>query len=200
MKHILVEGGDGLGKDSLIAGIRKNYRTENFVVRHFGKPPQKFPEGVNPLQYQFTCFSKEAELLNYFRQFEKDEYNYYENIMIWNRTHLGEYVYGQMFRDQDPEKLKKYIYEYELLNLLERDNTYLILLSASNPEFFLSKEDGHSLSKKINEKEKELKLFNDIYKLTSLDNKLKINVNIKNEFKSKEEVLSNVLDFIKPNN
>lgn len=195
MKHIILEGGDQLGKSTLISGIINHFNADNVNIRHFGKPPKIFPEGISPLEFQFTCFEKEAYLLECIYQLEEDVFNYYENIVIWNRSHLGEYVYGQMFRNQDPKKIEKYLRNFEIDELIHRpDNTFLILLTA-DPNFFLSKEDGSSFSQNLDDKKRELQLFDEVFELSQIDNKLRIEVNDGNEFISKDLILNKVLKF-----
>jgi len=196
MKHIIIEGGDRLGKSTLIEGISNHFNYDNVSIRHFGKPPKVFPEGVSPLEFQAKCFWKEAHFVEYVRQMEGDEYCYYENIVIWNRAHLGEYVYGQMFRGQDPQELKDYLQGFEMRNLVDKsDETFLILLTAK-PEFFLSKEDGQSFSKNLEEKKRELRLFDEIFELSQIDNKLKIRVDKNGKFRPKDQILGSVLNLM----
>jgi len=197
MKHIIIEGGDRLGKSTLIEGIANHFNYDNVTIRHFGKPPKVFPEDVSPLEFQAKCFWKEAHFVEYTRQMENDIYNYYENIVIWNRAHLGEYVYGQMFRGQDPEELKEYLQGFETRNLIDKsDETFLIMLTA-DPEFFLSKEDGQSFSQNLDDKTRELKLFDDIFEHSLIDNKLRIKVNEGSEYLQKSYIFSLVMEFLK---
>jgi hypothetical protein len=196
MKHIIIEGGDRLGKSTLIEGIAKHFNYDNITIRHFGKPPKEFPEEHTPLSFQTECFYKEGDLLERIGQLEDDVFGYYENIIIWNRAHLGEYVYGQMFRSTDPEQTENMILNFEERFLISNPETYLILLTA-DPEFFLSKEDGKSFSKNIDQKTTEIRLFDEIFEKSILDNKIRIKVNNGNEFFTKDFVLKQVLDFIK---
>ena len=197
MKHVIIEGGDRLGKSTLIEGISKHFNYDNVSIRHFGKPPKVFPEGISPLEFQAKCFWKEAHLLESIRQMENDEYCYYENVVIWNRAHLGEYVYGQMFRGQDPKELENYLHNFEIRHLVDKsDETFLVLLTA-DPKFFLSKEDGQSFSQNLKDKTIELALFDDIFEKSQIDNKLRLNVSENGEFLPKEYLLGAVLDFMK---
>ena len=169
-----------------------------------------------------TCFQKEAELLRFIKDFNKDEdlgisdyFKYdYENIIIWNRSHLGEYVYAQMFRDIEPNFLKQKLISYEIAWLVNEnefnDNVYLITLTA-DPEFFLSKEDGSSFSKNLEEKTKELELFKEAHNFSTIKNKLLLKVDKETEiptgtewrmkgpnvFREKEEILNEAITFIK---
>jgi hypothetical protein len=124
--------------------------------------------------------------------------------MIWNRAHLGEYVYSQMFRGGKPEVLKKMLLEYER-GFISHE-VYLITLTA-DPEFFHSREsDGHELSKTLEEKTRELKLFEEAHEFSIIRPKLllKVDKEIKtdlvfsgpNVFRKKEDILNDVIKFI----
>ena len=55
MKLYIVEGGDRLGKSTLISKICQSANYDNVTIRHFGKPPKTFPENVTPFEYQKQC-------------------------------------------------------------------------------------------------------------------------------------------------
>lgn len=196
MKHIIIEGGDRLGKSTLIESISKHFNFDNVSVRHFGKPPKTFEEGESPLDFQARCFVKEGAMLEFLKQNENDKYGYFENVVIWNRAHLGEYVYGQMFRGEDPKEIKDFLLDFEEQFLLENLETYLILLTA-DPEFFLSKEDGNSFSQNLDQKTTELRLFDEIFEASSIDKKLRVNVSMDGKFLPKEYVFNKVMHWIK---
>jgi thymidylate kinase len=207
MKLIILEGGDRLGKSTIIEGLCKYFNYDNVTIRHFGKPPKSLiPEEV--LKFQFRAFNKELDLFYHINAGEYDKYTYYPEIMIWNRSHLGEYVYSQMFRNGNPEVLKNMLFEYERGFISHK--VYLITLTA-DPEFFLSKEDGNSFSNKLEDKTKELQLFKEAHDFSILSNKLYLKVDKTSElqtgtewrmkgpniFRSKEEILNEVIEFIK---
>lgn len=197
MKLIIIEGGDRLGKSTLIGKLAEHFNYDNVVIRHFGKPPKVFPESVDPLSFQAECFDREGYLVENLLQMENDEYNYYENIVIWNRAHLGEWVYGQMFRGIDPDRIQNMLENFEERFLMYDDlKVYLILLTA-DPEFFHSKEDGHSFSKSIDQKTRELNLFDEAFHNSSIDKKIRIKVDNNGSFRGKDEILNDVLDFLK---
>lgn len=200
MKLIILEGGDRLGKSTLIEGICKHYNYDNMCIRHFGKP-RKNLDPKNILDYQFECFTKEAKLLHKFIEVTGGDYHrYFDDTMIWNRSHLGEFVYSQMFRNGNGDEIKKRLLGWEQFNITrmyEQDcKTYLVTLTA-DPKFFLEKEDGNSFSKTLEEKTKELELFKDAHEFSTIKNKLLVRVDNNGEFKGKEEILLEVLNFIK---
>jgi len=196
MKHFIIEGGDRLGKSTLIKHIAELYDYDNVSVRHFGKPPKKLAEDEEFLSYQIKCFYKEGYLLEYIKNLENDIYGYYENIVIWNRSHLGEYVYGQMFRNNVPRNILNSLKTFEEKFILYNEDTYLILLTA-DPDFFLKKEDGNSFSKNLIQKTTELKLFKEVFEHSEISNKLIIKVDENGEFISEEEIFNKVIELIK---
>ena len=194
MKLIIIEGGDRLGKSTLIEALCKHYDFENVCVRHFGKPPK----GLTPeefTEYQINAFESEAELVDQIRMLD-DLPHYYDSVVIWNRSHLGEYVYSQMFRGGVVIELKNMIEYFEVFNLhVDTKEIHLITLTA-NPAFFHSKEDGNSFSKSMDDKRKELELFKEIHDLSKIKNKLFLKVDENNAFRDKDEILNEVLNFI----
>lgn len=194
MKHIIIEGPDRGGKNSLIKSLCDEYDYDNVSIRHFGKPPSTL-NNEEAIDFQFSAFGKELNLLHNFKELENSEFYYFPNIVIWNRSHLGEYVYGSIYRNAD----KKYV-----LNLIKNfekflfEETSLITLTG-DPEFFLSNEDGNSFSQNLEDKTKEVKLFKEIHSLSAIKNKKEIVINNKNNsFRKKEDVLEEAIDFLKP--
>ena len=195
MKHIIIEGGDRVGKNTVIKGICEHFNYDNVHVRHFGKPPKKFPPYVSPYEFQKTCFWKEMNLLQHLDDMDRDEpYNYFENIVIWNRAHLGEYVYGQMFRDLDKKEITSYLLHFE--EILTNPDTTLILMTFDNAEFFMDQEDGNSLSKTIDSKRRELKLFDEAFDNSIILNKRRVVVNEGSSYRPKSEVFDEVMSTI----
>lgn len=195
MKHILVEGGDRLGKNLLIKSLCDYFNYDNITIRHFGKPPK----GMNPketLDYQMEAFYKELLFIKQIRELDGD-HQYFNNTVIWNRSHLGEYVYSQMFRGIDKKDIKTKLQKYEKDNFDE--NTYLITLTA-DAEFFLSKEDGESFSQNIHQKTQELELFKEAHRLSVIQNKKIIKVNKDNDFRDKDNIFKEVLLLIENKN
>ena len=194
MKHIIFEGGDNLGKDTLIKGVCEYFNYDNLTIRHFGKPPK----GLAPketLDFQFDVFYKEMLFKDYITDnIDGDEFGYYPNTLIWNRSHLGEYVYSQMFRGITKREIKEKIRIFEERNVSSQ--MYLITLTA-DPVFFLSKEDGHSFSQDLEQKTRELELFKEAHNLSIIPNKKLLRVDRHGQFKSKETLLFDVLDFLK---
>jgi len=200
MKLIIIEGGDNLGKSLLIEGLCKHFNYDNVCVRHFGKPPK----GLTPEEYsdyQICAFENEAELIGQIKTMDISGHKYYDSVVIWNRSYLGEYVYSQMFRGGNKEELKKMINIFENFTLVGAlgvnayKEIFLITLTAE-PSFFLSKEDGHSFSQNLEEKKTELKLFNEAHEFSKIKEKRIIKVDHNNKFRDKNEIGNEVINFI----
>jgi len=193
MKHIIFEGGDNLGKDTLIKGIIDHFNDHNLTIRHFGKPPR----GMSPketLDFQFDVFYKEILFRDHIEDnIDGDEWGYYPNTLIWNRSHLGEYVYSQMFRGIAKREIRDKLKLFEERNL--SNQMYLITLTA-NPIFFLSKEDGESFSQDLDQKTRELELFKEAHHLSIIPQKKLIKVDFEGQFRDKDKILDSVIQFI----
>ena len=193
MKTIILEGTDRVGKSTLITGISEYHNYDNIIVRHCGKPPKHINK-EDVYQWQMRCFIKEAVLADILKNMEIGEHRYYENVVIYNRYYLGEYVYGIMFREYREEFIEHRLSEFESQHI-DLDNTKLITLVA-DPEFLMSKEDGNSFSQTLEQKTKEVELFKIIHNKSLIKNKLLLKVDNDGEFLPKEQLLNTVLDFI----
>ena len=191
MKHIIIEGLDCIGKNALIKKIADYYNYENLTIRHFGKPP-KFTQGKDILSYQIDCFNAEILLLNSIYQLELGSHSYYENTVIWNRSFHGEYVHGHLHRQYDKSKL---LNEISILEKKLTSNTYFFVFYSS-PDFAMKKEDGHSFSKNLEQKNNEIYLFHEIFDQSIIANKKIINVEENGYFKTKETIFQESLKLI----
>ena len=218
-KLIIVESGDCLGKTSLIKGLCEHFDYKNVTVRHCDKPPKDLNEDV--LMYQLKAFKQEFNLIFSTQTMDK-KYLYHDNIIIYDRFYSGEYVYGQLFRNYTSSVLKKKISDLEKVFLTWLEpycDTYLVTLTA-DPQFFLDRDDGNSFSKNLEQKTQELELFKEAHIFSTIKNKLLVKVdktvitsdgsieflhthgikNVNKEtniFREKQEILSDVINFIK---
>lgn len=191
MKLIIIEGTDNTGKDTLIRNIMEYFPMVTY--KHFQKPPIN----VDPLEWQTIHFK------DFFRSIivRSQQHCCKDDVIILNRSYQGEYVYGQLYRNEDPDEIMKMIYYIDIL--LERYNqvlnpVYITLLSDSN-KIISDNEDGESMSKgdidRINnEKEK----FIEIHNKSKLNNKHIIYVNNGDKFRSKEDIYNEAMSYIVP--
>jgi hypothetical protein len=186
MKLLIVEGLDRCGKDTLISAVSKDYR--HVVKRHWSYPVGD--TNKEKTLYQKNSFMREFYLQHLIRnspEFSKD------SIFIWNRAHLGEYVYGTLYRFSDPES---WIPDLEKSYHFDTDpEIYLVFLYA-DPDFIVGQEDGKSYSSSAYDKQQEILKFEDAFNKSLIKNKLKIKVNNGNNYISTDEIFEQVNRFL----
>lgn len=195
MKLIIVEGVDCVGKSTIIQEIVKYYDEYNITIRHFGRPKSN-----NPNLFQYNAFKSEVDIVKNIKANEIFFYRHYPNIIIWNRSHIGEYVYGQLYRCLSNEESLSMIDNidnslYELaISYPNNLEIKLIYLYASS-DLLIKTEDGESIGKKIEEKEKELLLFDEIINDSNWDN-IKINVSNNGYFRYIGDIMDEIKTFL----
>jgi thymidylate kinase len=184
MKLLIIEGTDRTGKDSLVNEICKSF--PNAVKRHWS-----FPQGTTneeKTQWQKDQFLKEFKLYKTLNEsLEKD------SIMIWNRSHIGELVYGSVYRNSNPKDWVMFL-EYAF-DWIDNPEIFLVYLYA-DAEFVVKHDDGNSYSAKLADKKKELEVFREGISLSSVKNTLKIKVNEGDEYINQEHIFKSVKNFI----
>ena len=197
MKIIIIEGPDNTGKNTLINDILEH--NEVVKVIHCGKPN---PLG-NVLLNQYVSFRNLAEIaINDFVNTTLD--NKVEDIIIFNRYHIGEYVYGQIYRNENPIQILEVIkmIEDKILANIPQDNIYYIQLLSTSSELLQMNDDGKSFSDaKLELIEKEQQLFKEAYEKSQFKNKHIIYVNKENsnEFRDRQDIINEFNEFTKSN-
>ena len=197
IKSIICEGGDRLGKDSLIKGIKD--RLGYFNTVHYQKPEllECFLNEARTSQGKPDNFVDDQIRRYAFMTYQRKSFSDMfamlssEQRYIMNRAHLGEYVYSPRYRKYDGS------YVFDLENKFTNDHgskftdtTLLILLHTS--DFSFIKDDG--LSFDWEKKEEEQNDFIRAFERSNIKNKVMIDVcdGIGN-FVPKETILSSVL-------
>lgn len=181
-KIVLFEGLDNCFKTTNVKALFNFWNKQNKTahVLHYS--------GVKSLT------SEEARNLSkklYTEMFETFSYFYSRNInVICDRSHLGENVYAR-YRGYDPSYLWKL--EDQFINYNFWNNIYLIFLRDSNIDNVLTRDDGQSLSINRDDKIFERQKFEEAVMLSKIPNKKTIDVG----GKSKEEILHEILNFLK---
>lgn len=187
MKHVIIEGCDRVGKNALTTFLLQ--KSTNAILRHFTSPKgtthkeqQKFQENIFLWEFRFSLLRFKLQNLS------KTE----SDLLIWNRSHIGEMVYGPMYRNTPGD----WIYDLEKsFSFQKYDDIYLILLTADS-DFLIKNDDGLSFSTKKEDKEKELQLFQEAFDKSLIKNKLLLKVNKGNEFIPKQIRHEQVYNFI----
>lgn len=161
---IIFEGMDNCLKDSSINLLRNDLSAETHVIK-YSSPPNQIKEKEN---YQKHHFSDMFYLIDSVKSSDRN--------IILNRSHIGEYVYSQLYRGYHAD----WIFDLEK-EFFNRQKTpvkiLLILLYDSNNESLRTREDGKSLSQAENIKlDRERELFIEAFNKSYIPNKLKFNL------------------------
>jgi thymidylate kinase len=162
MKNLLIvmEGQDRVGKDTQITLVKKLLYPERiFQVLHYSKVP--FETNKENMVYSIKLY------YDMFRLFYKNDFN-----LIANRSHIGEMVYGPLFRHYDGS----YVLEIErrFMDNQKWQNIALITM-VNDAEILLKREDGSSLSGgKLNIMNKERDMFKEAHDRSLIENKFLI--------------------------
>lgn len=190
MKLLVIEGPDRCGKNTLIKNLTS--QAENFVVRHFGSV--KGETDMEKRNFQFQFFKKEFELASLRSRFEmSDKERYPRDIWIWNRAHLGEFVYGKMYRDTNPEE---WVMKMESMFAMDIDPSVHLLLLTADPEFLCKRDDGLSFTAEVDKKAKEIESFKHAFNLSKIMNKKILNVSNGENYLDAAIILDEVNKFI----
>lgn len=178
---IVVEGPDNVGKSTLINNLRNTFNNIAFQIVHYSSAPVS---GVNnTIDYNTRMYRSMFDMM---KAVSKEEYT----GIICDRSHLGEMVYGPIYRGYSGEYVldieKKYM---DIPSIW--DNLFLITLY-DEPENVISRDDGLSFSTDIRIKREEIKNFINAHDKSNIKNKLLLN--IKNH--DADAVLNEVLTFI----
>lgn len=191
MKLLLIEGPDRCGKNTLIKNLVT--QAENVVVRHFGSAKGNTDLEKRNFQYQF--FKKEFALAALRSQFEMpDKERYPRDIWIWNRAHLGEFVYGKMYRETHPEE---WVMQMEPLFGMDLDPSVHLLLLTAPPEFLCKRDDGLSFTNDVEKKKAEILAFRNAYDQSKIINKMILDVTDGKDYLKEEIILQKVNEFLK---
>jgi thymidylate kinase len=187
MKLLIIEGTDRCGKDTLIESVSKEYKY--VIKRHWSYP--KGETNDEKTAYQKDSFNWEFKLHNILQTASNEVDK--NSIIIWNRSHIGELVYGKIYRDSQPET---WVMDLETKYCFDQvDNIYLVYLYA-DAEFVVKQDDGKSYSANLEDKQHELFAFNDACVNSSIRKKLFLKVNEGSEYKSEQDILNTVFNFI----
>jgi thymidylate kinase len=167
MKHLIIEGPDRTGKDSLITGLLPF--CQNAIITHFSTPVGN--SDAEKRAFQEKSFDQEFAKVNVLEKSFSEPKPGKLNMIIWNRAHLGEFVYGNLYRQTNPEEWVMSL--EEKYGFDKSDNVYLLLLTAE-PEFLSAKDDGESFDASVEARKKELVNFRGAFHMSSIKKKLEM--------------------------
>lgn len=176
-KFIILEGPDRVGKDTQLKLLL----------------PKLINLPTHIIHYSFFSGLKNEDLLKYNKTLYKDLFLLCEQSknrnLIFNRSHLGEYVYGFLYRNYNVDYVFEIEKEFKNKNFWK--NIYLIVL-IDDKNNLIQREDGKSFSKDLNKKQNELDRFCQLYDKSFIKNKILINC----DNKSINEIKENINEFV----
>jgi thymidylate kinase len=191
MKVIIIEGTDNVGKDTIINRLANE--PENCEIVHCEKPPHLSTEEMKFFQENSFASLLGQTIYDYKKYKNTDKY------FIHNRSWYGEYVYGCMYRDNNPNYVKEMIKNLELILMQNIDvkDLYFITLLSNNVDFLSRNEDGLSLSSGKSDLIKtETERFIDIFNESLINNKRIVFVNNGSEFRDRDDIYNEILTYI----
>ena len=111
-----------------------------------------------------------------------------DGVLICDRAHLGEWVYGKIYRDYDANFI--WGIEKEFINY--SDDVSLVVLYDSDINSLLKREDGLSYSSEYSQKQMEIDRFRYAFKRSNIPNKMLFNVN----GQKYEDIFSSIWSFV----
>jgi thymidylate kinase len=171
---IIFEGLDNVGKSTQIEELRKHYKDIGFIVTK-----SSFIKDFTPEEFKKNS---SLEYEQSFRIFNQDF------DISCDRLHLGEYVYGNIYRGYSGEHVFDLEDKYDLNKI---DDLFLFVF-IDDVDNLLSRDDGLSLTTDRDKKQYEIQRFIEAFEKSKIKNKLLINVNNK----SIEDVTKELVNFI----
>lgn len=178
MKLIIIEGPDNCGKNTLINKIAENFLTVTNI--HYTKPENKYIQNTLFRGYAYAIVNKV----------------YNTDVVILNRSHYGEYVYGCLYRNISDNDAKDIIEEIDNIYLKHNIDVYYIQLISSSEKLLLRNDDNNSLSKgNIEAISAECRRFKTIFDYSKLNKKL-IYINDGEVFRDANDIYLDAINFI----
>ena len=203
MVVLIFEGADNLGKSTIIEKLANQYKNiVDVLLMHASSP--KCKEGEDPNEVQKNVFSQAVIKCSTLAMQEHVLHYAKKNLVFMDRSHIGEYVYGQIYRNGDPEQIMKMIKEVHNKNLYF---TPVVVHLEASPEFVISHDDnksftsGYSPEKRLETVTREIDLFNEAMEKLNPSKYMKINVEgHENNYRNIDDICNEILSKLKEMN
>lgn len=207
MVLIVFEGCDNLGKTTLIDSIVSDYRSQRDIVMIHSMGPGKNVQ--DPFEYQKEIFFVLASKIQMLSSFENSFVpKTSQNIVLLDRSWFGEYVYGQIYRNEPSEEINRYVIDRCCSMVSRKDNVYPVVVHLdADTEFIMKMDDGYSFSSDMVRSERlkhidnERILFDEAFARIKENSGskfkyMKVKVDKDGEFRLKDELLNEIYDTI----
>lgn len=155
--NIFIEGVDRVGKDTLVKNLVEYKIKYDFHILKYSA--SKLKTDISNYKQQYT---EMFDILD----------NNKDKHFILNRSHLGEPVYGQLYRKYNGHYVFDLEEEYRSVCL----NSFLILL-LDEPVNVIKRDDGNSFTTDLFHKSQEVEYFEYAFDKSIIPHKCKIYVN-----------------------
>ncbi len=177
MKVLIFEGPDNLGKSTIIRQFEKTYQSRYDIHKFHCTGPVLDNPDEDPFDAQ--CRQFRALVTDLLQLNESDT----DTLAIIDRSWIGEYVYGQIYRNGNPDKIMQMINTCNLQLSDAGIQTVYVRLTAT-PGFIIAHDDnlsftsGYDPEKRLTAVTKENTLFEEAYHRMSTYGSEKITVDV----------------------
>jgi thymidylate kinase len=178
---IIVEGPDNVGKSTLIQNIKNQFEDITFHALHYSNVKQSSADAV--VEYSTKMYNEMFKLMVHTVAFDKSG-------IICDRSHLGEMVYGPIYRGYTGEYVLDI--EKQYTNMLSVWDNLILITCYDEPENLIIRDDGLSFSTDFQKKCNEIAGFLNAHEKSNIKNKLLINIKEHDE----EEAITAVVKYI----
>lgn len=178
---IIIEGPDNVGKTTLIQNLKNHYNNFTLHSVHYSNVRQPSPEKT--IEYSTKLYTEMFQTM-----FETSRYD--KSGMIFDRSHLGEMVYGPIYRDYTGEYVLDIERQFTHIHPVW-DSLYLITL-VDEPENLIKRDDGLSFSTDLGKKTVEISNFINAHNKSLIKHKLLLNIASHNA----EQAAKKTIEFI----
>lgn len=185
----IIEGPDRCGKGTIIENLIRYTNAQNYLILHSGKPNTKNLSTQQIKENQYNYNYNQIKLI-------KENYQNYD-LIIFDRSYIGEYVYGNLYRNMNYtiENLQDFE-QSSFINWLNKTNncSLQLILVSDSPENRLSREDGNSLSGfKLGVMKSEELLFKEYFNASTIENKFYLDWT-KEDFSQLNNIMNSVIN------
>lgn len=177
---LILEAPDNCGKSTQVQKLIHLFHDKSIHQLHYSSV-KGFNNNVEIFTYSCKMYSDMFKLLYS---------NYKDMHFILDRSHIGEMVYGPMYRDYEGDYVLN-IENYWREDKDFWDEIYLITF-IDTPVRLIERDDGLSFSIDLEKKAKEVELFQKAHERSLIKNKLLIDIKNLNE----NEVFQKIREFI----
>lgn len=176
---IICEGPDNVGKSTLIKNLKDHFNDYTLHTLHYSNVKQDSPEIVQ--EYSTKLYTEMFDVM-----LNSTAYN--KSGIICDRSHLGEMVYGPIYRGYSGEYVIGI--ERKFSNIHSIWNNLFLITLYDEPENLIRREDGLSFTTDLEKKKIEIDNFKSAHEKSTIRNKLILNIKDQDALNVKDLVIN----------